>query len=410
MTGNLTSLFFLLGLILTINIVLRERKSRVLFFFGIFGLIGSFVIFGLRLYDAKGFNILLIDVNRYTIISIWISSILSFVFLGIIVFLKKKSKILLLLQEIFSSLVIALSFIYIFPQILQYTQEFVYFGETTFSTMALLRAVGFGFGILLCIIILFSAKKVSASIKPQLFIFISFVLYAADYTFKALGSMYRLHLIPLTDFVFKVIQIEDNNRNLFMYAQLTLGTIMCIYVLIKHIKVKGEFKNNALFRKAKALYIRRRKWSYSLLIFSFLAVFTVSYLHYIDTKEVELAKPQPFKIEDGKIIIPLKDVSDGKLHRFSYVTPNGYDVRFLAVKKPAGNAYGLGLDACEICGIAGYFERGDDVVCKRCDVVMNKNTIGFKGGCNPIPFPYVIENETIYIETKDLEAEEERFR
>ena len=45
-------------------------------------------------------------------------------------------------------------------------------------------------------------------------------------------------------------------------------------------------------------------------------------------------------------------------------------MRFLVVKKPAGNAYGLGLDACEICGIAGYYERGDeDVVCRRCDVV-----------------------------------------
>ena len=60
-------------------------------------------------------------------------------------------------------------------------------------------------------------------------------------------------------------------------------------------------------------------------------------------------------------------------------------VRFIVVKKPKGGSYGIGLDACDICGLAGYYERNDEVVCKRCDVVMNKSTIGFKGGCNPVP-------------------------
>ena len=85
-------------------------------------------------------------------------------------------------------------------------------------------------------------------------------------------------------------------------------------------------------------------------------------------------------------------------------------MRFLVVKKPVGTAYGVGLDACEICGIAGYFERGDDVVCRRCDVVMNKNTIGFKGGCNPIPFPYEVIEGRISIDVRELERHERRFR
>ena len=86
-------------------------------------------------------------------------------------------------------------------------------------------------------------------------------------------------------------------------------------------------------------------------------------------------------------------------------------MRFLVVKKPIGTAYGLGLDACEICGIAGYYERGEEeIVCRRCDVVMNKNTIGVHGGCNPIPFPYEIRESNIFINVKDLEANEKRFR
>ena len=99
------------------------------------------------------------------------------------------------------------------------------------------------------------------------------------------------------------------------------------------------------------------------------------------------------------------------MHKFSYVTSGGYDVRFLIVKKPSGSAYGVGLDACDICGIAGYYERGDDeVVCRRCDVVMNKNTIGFKGGCNPVPFEYEVRAGKIFIDVKELEKHEKRFK
>ena len=58
-----------------------------------------------------------------------------------------------------------------------------------------------------------------------------------------------------------------------------------------------------------------------------------------------------------------------------------------------------------------YYERGEEeVVCRRCDVVMNKNTIGFHGGCNPIPFPYEIRESKIFIDVRDLERHEKRFK
>ena len=109
------------------------------------------------------------------------------------------------------------------------------------------------------------------------------------------------------------------------------------------------------------------------------------------------------------IVIPLTDVEDGHLHRFSYIATGGNNVRFIIVKKPKGGSYGVGLDACDICGLAGYYERNDEVVCKRCDVVMNKSTIGFKGGCNPVPFEYEIKDKKIYIDKATLEKEKDRF-
>ena len=43
-------------------------------------------------------------------------------------------------------------------------------------------------------------------------------------------------------------------------------------------------------------------------------------------------------------------------------------------------------------------------MCKLCDVVMNKGTIGFKGGCNPIPVKYIVHDRKIKIALSDLDA------
>ena len=85
-------------------------------------------------------------------------------------------------------------------------------------------------------------------------------------------------------------------------------------------------------------------------------------------------------------------------------------MRFIIIKKPNSSAYGVGLDACEICGQTGYYERDGQVVCKLCDVVMNINTIGFKGGCNPIPVEYKVEDGYIIFPIEGLAKYEKTFK
>ena len=106
----------------------------------------------------------------------------------------------------------------------------------------------------------------------------------------------------------------------------------------------------------------------------------------------------------------MESVSDGHLHRFEYQTENNVSVRWIVVKKPGSASFGTGLDACEVCGNAGYFERNGQVVCRRCDVVMNINTIGFKGGCNPIPLSYEVRDGNLVFRLADILAGEREFR
>ena len=101
--------------------------------------------------------------------------------------------------------------------------------------------------------------------------------------------------------------------------------------------------------------------------------------------------------------VNLADISDGHLHRFEYTTSGGVKVRFIVIQK-SGSAFGVGLDACEICGPSGYYEKDGKVICKLCEVAMNIATIGFKGGCNPIPIDYKVSNGTLTVPISALEA------
>ena len=49
-------------------------------------------------------------------------------------------------------------------------------------------------------------------------------------------------------------------------------------------------------------------------------------------------------------------------------------------------------------------------ICKKCEVAINLATIGFKGGCNPIPFPYKTGHGKITIQTTDLDALSAHFQ
>ncbi len=377
------------------------------------GLLGGCAVFCVRMYDPKRMNLPLIRFNRWLIVVIAAAVGAALLWTALSLLTRERRGAWRAAGIALLSSVSALSLMYAAPQVIQYTREFVYFGEAGLSTQALLRAVGFALGLLLCFLLALSAYKVSGALKKraaELFLCGSLFLFFAEYAVRAVASLQRLKILPLSDFVFQIMVWGDEYENLFLFGLLLLGLVMLTWVILTHLRPSGEFPNRALLRKEKARLRNFRRWSWSLFCWGAAVVLTVTVLHYYDTKPPAEVQPEPYELYDGVIEVDLTKVSDGHLHKFSYVTSAGRDVRFLIVKKPLGTSYGVGLDACEICGIAGYFERGADVVCRRCDVVMNKNTIGFKGGCNPIPFEYDVRGGKIFIETKELERHEMRFR
>ena len=301
----------------------------------------------------------------------------------------------------------------IIPQVYAMTKEFVAFGENSFGTQSLLRLGGFLLGLLTIFLIALSVQKVYFRLKPclaKVFALAIFLVGSMDFFLRGVSALARLRFLKASNpFVFNVMILEDKSTT---YITILFAIVACIFsfLLFKDSrKIVGTFKNNALLRLEKARLKNNKHWLSSLAFFSILSVFAITVIHSHITKPVALTPPQPYQEEGNMIVIPLTDVEDGHLHRFSYTATGGNNVRFIVVKKPKGGSYGIGLDACDICGLAGYYERNDEVVCKRCDVVMNKSTIGFKGGCNPVPFEYEIKDKKIYIDKATLEKEKDRF-
>jgi uncharacterized membrane protein len=127
-------------------------------------------------------------------------------------------------------------------------------------------------------------------------------------------------------------------------------------------------------------------------------VFTADFVY----ARVAAAPPdaQLVQADAGIVHIPIAEVNDNKLHFFS-VTMDGTVMRFIVIRKPDG--WGTALDACRICGRAGYRQDGQNVICRNCGSAIYVPTIGQAGGCNPVGFPSHVEGGTLVIQLTALQ-------
>ena len=167
--------------------------------------------------------------------------------------------------------------------------------------------------------------------------------------------------------------------------------------------------NPAEYRRMLMQAMHKRRWGTATVLFLAGMVFLSSFgASYANRKE-ELVPAVPVTAIDGSVDVDLSVVNDGHLHRFVYQTASGQMVRYIVILK-GGNSYGVGLDACEICGPTGYYEKDGQVICRLCDVMMNKATIGTKGGCNPIPLEYSVADGKLRVPQDALDKARDVFR
>lgn len=212
-------------------------------------------------------------------------------------------------------------------------------------------------------------------------------------------------ILPLSDWLFRLIVPLVNNYTSFYYA---LFAATCALVLLamwewrrrRHIP---DGLNPAQRRKLRSTYRRIGTLIATVSVLLLLVILADASAAIYANRPIRLSPATPVISQGDRVTIPLDSVNDGQLHRFSFEAPDGTVVSFLVIHKGSG-IFGVALDACTFCGIAGYRQEGENVICNKCGAAINIATIGFPGGCNPIPLDHHQEGGSLVVPVEALEA------
>ena len=321
------------------------------------------------------------------------------------------------------ALLTALLLFYELPDVLAYPVNFETAGKGFLSMEYFSRLAGFLLALLLvwlyvrflyrCAMALDSTKTVLAVMNAAL-LFNAFRCFGLALSKWTARPRWLSWMPPYSSgrypWAFPLAKFTTNGTLFFVLVIVGLSLVIPVILFLRNIRIRGEYANPAQHRKLKSVSRSRRRIALTATFFFTLCLLNLTVVRAYNNREVELSPPETYEIRGDEIVIPMEQVSDGNLHRFEYITDSNVNVRWIIVRKPGAGSYGVGLDACDVCGTAGYYQRGEQVVCKRCDVVMNINTIGFKGGCNPIPLNYRIDGGSIIFQMSDILAAEREFK
>jgi len=161
-----------------------------------------------------------------------------------------------------------------------------------------------------------------------------------------------------------------------------------------------ESINPAERRMREWEFRRQRRWSFGAAILCVLVVMSMAG-EFVYARTAAAPVPAAKLVaRDGHVRIPLSELSDSNLH-FYTAEINGAVIRFLVIHKSDGN-YGTALDACQICGPAGYRKEGQNVVCRNCGATIYIPSIGESGGCNPIGVKSKVEGGEVVVDLAAL--------
>ena len=328
-----------------------------------------------------------------------------------------------LLACVSGACVTALLIFYELPDVMAYPFNFDTGENGVLSLEFLMRFLGWGLALILMLVYASFLSKCARRVKGFLLPLTMLNLGLLANAVRCFGQILRPWVTHVKwlgwpvrytkaefPWVFPFVKFVANSTLLFSLIVAGLGLVIAAVLFFQNTKITDPYDHPAQLRRLRANARRSRRTGCVVLACVVIAAVNLTAVKAYANRAPVLSEPETYVLDGEKILISIDSVNDGNLHRFEYKTEKNVNVRWIIVKKPGAGAYGVGLDACEVCGTAGYYQRGEQVVCKRCDVVMNINTIGFRGGCNPIPIDYVVRDGQIIFQLADIIAAEKEFR
>jgi high-affinity iron transporter len=286
----------------------------------------------------------------------------------------------------------------------------LFLGAVQLNTTAMMNFIGgvTGLGLAVAFGVLFVKGSIRINVRKFFSITsIILIVVAAQLLISGLHELSEALVLPSSEREMAIIGPIVKNQVFFYIVILALTTLMILWQRQKSAPEAPTEANPAERRKANYRARRERLWVRSLGVLALLSMVMITAQFVYSENAQSISPPEKLFDKGNDARIPISLVGDGKLHRFAYGTgPN--QVRFIVFKLES-DRYGVAFDACQICGDKGYFQQGQQVICKNCMAAINPVSIGQSGGCNPIALQSDVEGSDILIRSADLESGTQYF-
>jgi len=298
-------------------------------------------------------------------------------------------------------------FLFVFLMVFREGIETVLFlAAVSLRTSELLNFMGglVGLGLATALGIAFFKGSVKVDLR-KFFSVTSLVLFvvAAQLLVSGVHELSEAQVLPSSRQEMALIGPIVNNEAFFFVAIVALAMFLIIAQRIPSTRPRGmDFDAWPAPERRKFLARRQRErfWKISGAGVSLLVMVLICSQFIYSMTAHAMTIPERVSVLNGEAQIPTAELADHKLHHYS-VAAGGTEVRIIAILD-ASDTVRAALDACAICGSQGYYQDGQNVICRNCAAAVYVPTIGLAGGCNPIHIDYRVEGDAIRIAASAL--------
>ncbi|MFQ5696294.1 MAG: Fe-S-containing protein, partial [Terriglobia bacterium] len=296
-------------------------------------------------------------------------------------------------------------FAFVFAMVLREGIETaVFLGAVSLSTEGILVLFGTLLGLGLAVALGFFFFKGALPIRLSSFFDVTslmLVVIAVQLTLTGIHELSEAMIIPSGPGLMRVLgPIVRNDVFFFVILLAGVAWLAARELLRRRHAALPEGLNEAEQRRRRWEQRRARRWMTAAAATALVVLVALAAEHVYARAAARLSPATPVAASSEVIRLPVAEVNDGNLHRFSF-THNGTTIRFIVLRRPDGQL-AAALDACQICGPQGYYQEGENVICKNCAAVIYIPSIGQPGGCNPVPVTSRVEGGELVIPVSEL--------
>jgi high-affinity iron transporter len=282
----------------------------------------------------------------------------------------------------------------------------IFLGAVSLRTTELMNLMGAVLGLALAIGLGVAFFKGSVKVNLRRFFSVTslvLLVVAVQLLVSGLHELSEAQILPSSRSEMAIIGPIANSDSFFFVAIIAL----CLFLVLAQ-KIRSGSASEAELgrmpaperRKVLAGQRRERFWKMAASAVGLMVIVLIS-ADFVYSRVAQAVKPPvELSFANNVVQVPVAQLKDHKLHIYQ-AEGGGKKVRFIAIID-SSDTVRVGLDACQICGDQGYYQQGQNVICRNCASAIYIPTIGSAGGCNPIHIDYVVQNNILVISRANL--------